>query len=76
MSTKRKHSLLAVENLHAVSAEVVRQTIAESDLQYSIDMGAYSVHHGTREGIQILIVEHHNQTADQLSAIWFNDGEQ
>lgn len=71
-----KCATLAVEHFHAVSAEVVRQTIAESNLEYSIDMGAYSVHHGTREGVQILIVEHHNQAADQLSAIWFNDGEQ
>jgi hypothetical protein len=63
------------EHFHAVDAETVRQTIEESNLDYSVDMGAFVVHHGTRYGIPILIAEHNNQQADELSGIWFDDGQ-
>lgn len=71
-----KRDFLAVEHFHAVDAETVRQTIAESQLEYSIDMGAFTVHHGTRDCAPIIIIEHHDQQPDQLSGVWFNDGDQ
>jgi hypothetical protein len=64
------------EHFHAVDTETVRQTIAESRIEYSIDMGKFTVYHGTRFSAPIVIVEHHDQQTNQLSAIWFNDGEQ
>lgn len=60
-------------HFHAVSAEVVRQTVSESELTYSIDMGAFTIHHGHRDGTPIIIAEHHDQQASELSGIWFND---
>ena len=60
-------------HFHAVSTEVVRQTMAESELTYSIDMGAFTIHHGYRDGTPIIIAEHHNQQAGELSGIWLND---
>lgn len=77
MSRRIRHDTapLSLEHLHAVDAQTVRQTIAESEIDSSIDMGAFSVHHGSRDGARIVIVEHHNQRPDELSAVWFNDGQ-
>jgi len=75
MSAKQIHSPLTAEHFHAVDAETARQTIAESTLKYSIDMGGFTVHHGTRDGAPIIIVEHHDQQPDQLSGIWYDDGQ-
>ncbi|HZG20590.1 MAG TPA: hypothetical protein VE092_11285 [Herbaspirillum sp.] len=58
------------ESFYAVDADVVRQTEAESELIYSINMGAFTIHHGYRDGVPITIAEHHNQQASQLSGIW------
>jgi hypothetical protein len=63
--------LLSIEHFHAVDAATCKQTIAESQLEYSIDMGIFTVHHGTRCGSPIVIAEHHNQKADELSGIWY-----
>jgi hypothetical protein len=68
-----KHDFMTVKHFHAVDAQTVRQTIAESDLECPVDMGAFTVYHGTRYGAPIVIVEHHDQQPDELSAIWFND---
>lgn len=75
MSAKRKITPLSVEHFHAVDAETIQQTIKESQLEYSIEMGAFVIHHGTRYGAPIVIAEHNNQQADELSGIWFHDGE-
>jgi len=75
MSTQRTRSLLAVEYLHAVDAATCQQTLAESVIDYSIDMGRYTVHHGTREGAPIVVVEHHDQQPDQLSAVWYDESQ-
>ena len=75
MSKKHQYSPLSAEHFHAVDAQTVRQTIAESDLECPIDMGAFTVYHGTRYGAPIVIVEHHHQRANGLSAVWFNDNE-
>lgn len=68
----KRHALTA-DHFHAVDTATVRQTIAESQLEHSIDMGAFTVHHGARYGAPIIIVQHHDQQADQLSGIWFNE---
>lgn len=72
---KRPHDPLTVEHFHAVDADTCKQTMAESQLEYSIDMGGFTLHHGTRYGAPIIIAQHHNQQADELSGIWFDDGE-
>ncbi len=76
MSAKYVHNPLTAENFYAVEAAVCKQTIAESQLEYSIYMGAVTVHHGTRYGSPIVIVEHHDQQADELSGIWFDERQQ
>jgi hypothetical protein len=75
MSATQKYSPLTAEHFHAVDAETVRQAIAESDLEYSIDMGKCTIHHGTRYGAPIVIVEHRDQQPDELSGIWYDDGQ-
>lgn len=77
MSAKPKRGTLSIEHFHAVDAETVCQTIAESDLDHdsTIDMGGFTIHHGTRGGAPIVIVEHHDQQADELSGIWYVDGQ-
>jgi len=61
------------EDFYALDAKMVKQTISESVLQSSIDMGAFTVHHGTRFGQPIVIAEHHDQKSDELSAVWYAD---
>ena len=73
MSTYRPPLLLIAEHFYAVTADICNQTIAESKLDYSIDMGAFTVHHGTRNGAPIVIAEHHSQTDGELSGVWFDD---
>jgi hypothetical protein len=73
MSAKPMPNPLTVENFHAVDADTLKQTMAESLLEYSIDMGGFALHHGTRHGAPIVIAEHHNQQADELSGVWFDD---
>jgi len=74
--SKRPHSLLTIEHFHAVDAAICKQTMAESAINYSIDMGGFTVHYGTRAGAQIVVVEHHDQQPDQLSAVWYDDTQQ
>jgi hypothetical protein len=74
MSTKRCVFALTAENFYAVSAATVKQTIAESVITYSIDMGSFTVFHGSRDGQPIIIAEHHDQKPDELSAVWYDDG--
>ena len=69
MRANRMPNPLTAENFHAVDADTLKQTMAESHLEYSIDMGAFTVHHGTRHGAPIIIAEHLNQKADELSGI-------
>jgi len=75
MSAKPMSNPLTAENFHAVDTDTCKQTMAESRLEYSIDMGGFTLHHGIRHGAPIIIAEHHNQKADELSGIWFDDGE-
>jgi hypothetical protein len=65
---------LAIEALHCVDAETVKQTIAESRITHSIDLGrGFAVLHGTRDGLPIVIVECQNQNSDELSCVWFDE---
>lgn len=64
---------LRAEHFHAVDTETARQTIAESCLDYSIDMGRFTIHHGTRYGMPIVIAEHNNQQTDELSGVWYSE---
>ena len=74
MSVKRHHNPLTAEHLYSVDAAVCRQTLAESDIEYSFDMGCFTIHHGMRYGAPIVIAELHNQNANELSAVWYDDG--
>lgn len=75
MITKRQHNPLAADHFHAVDYATCKQTIAESKLEYSIDMGSFTIHHGTLNGAPIIIAEHHNQKDDELSGIWYDDNQ-
>lgn len=75
MSTKRPHNPLSAEHFHAVDAATCKQAMAESQLEYSIDMGGFTLHHGQRYDVPIVIAEHHDQKADELSGIWHDDGQ-
>jgi trimethylamine:corrinoid methyltransferase-like protein len=72
MSTKPIRSPLTVEHLHAVDAATCQQTLAESDIEYSVDMGGFTVHHGTRSGAPIVVAENSNRQPGQLSAVWYD----
>jgi len=75
MSIKPIRNSLTAEQFYAVDATTCQQTLAESDIEYSIDMGGFTVHHGTRDGTRIVVVEHNDQRPDQLSAVWYNESE-
>jgi len=77
MSTKPTRHPFTVEHFHAVDVATCKQTLAESVIKYSIEMGSgFTVHHGTRDGAPIIIAEHHDQKGDELSAIWYDDTQQ
>ena len=78
MSAYKHYIPLTADHFHPVDADNVRQTMAESDLDpdSSIDMGGFTIHHGTRYGAPIIIVEHHDQQPDELSGIWYDDSAQ
>lgn len=67
-------AFMVMANFSAVTSEVCAQTISESQIEYVIDMGGFAIHHGMRYGSPIVIAEHNNQQADQLSGIWYDDG--
>jgi len=65
---------LSAELFHAIDAATCQQTMAESVLDYSIRMGdTFTIHHGTRDGLPIIIVEHHDQQPGELSGVWFQE---
>ena len=65
---------MAMEYFYSPNAEVTQQTISESNLTYSIDLGrGFTIHHGTRDGASIIIVECVDQKPDELSGIWFDE---
>lgn len=73
MSATPMHPM-AMEHLYCLDAEVTQQTIAESKLTYSIDLGrGFTVHHGTRHGAPIIVVECDGQNPDELSCVWFDE---
>lgn len=72
--SKPQHNLLSPTHFHAVDAATCEQTIKESDLDFSICMGRFTIHQGHRYGVPIVIAEHHDQKTDELSAVWYDDG--
>jgi hypothetical protein len=69
-------AFLSIEHFHAVDAETCKQTIEESKIEYSTDMGrGVIIHHGMRYGSPVVIAEYENQKADELSGIWFNEND-
>lgn len=75
MITKRGSNPVSIEQFHAVNAATCRQTITESQIEHSIDMGSFTIHHGIRDGLPIVIAEHHNQKTDELSGVWYDDSQ-
>jgi hypothetical protein len=73
MSIQRQHNPLTVEHFYHVDAATCEQTLAESDIEYSIDMGRFTIHHGVRWGAPIVIAEHHDQKTDELSGVWYDE---
>lgn len=71
MSNNYDNSPCLPDDFHAVDKATVKQTIVESSIVFSCDMGCFVAHHGTRYGKPILIVEHKNQQLDQLSGVWY-----
>lgn len=71
---KSKSPYIPADNsFYAVNREVLLQTLEESKLEYSIDMGTFCIHHGVRYRKAIVIVENYDKTPDALSGIWFNE---
>jgi hypothetical protein len=74
--TKCLHSFLTIEHFHAVDAAICKQTLAESAIEHSVDMGGgFAIHHGTRYGAPIVVVENSSQQPDQLSAVWYDESQ-
>lgn len=71
--TKHVQKPLSVEHFHAVDAAICKQTIEESELEFSICMGRFTIHHGTRYGNPIVIAEHHDQQAGERSGVWYDE---
>ena len=61
---------LVSEYGYCVSKEQLQQTLAESTITYSLDMGRMTVHYGDRFDLPIVVVEQHDQQADELSVVW------
>ena len=66
--------LVKPEHLYCTDADATQQTIAESKLTSSIDLGrGFRVHHGTRDGLPIVVIECQDQKPDELSCVWFDE---
>jgi len=55
---------------YAVKFETFAETLAESHITYSIDMGAVTIHHGTRYGDPIWLMDN---PGGSLYGIWVED---
>ena len=68
------HYPITPDAFYCVDAETTKQTIAESKIFHSIDLGrGFTIHHGTRDGLPIVIFECEGQKPDELSGIWFDE---
>jgi hypothetical protein len=73
MSTTSLHPT-ALAHFHCTDAATTQQTITESKITHSIDLGrGFTVHHGIRDGLPIVIAECQDQMPDELSAVWFDE---
>lgn len=71
--SQSQHNPLLPTYFHAVDAATCAQTIEESDLDFSICMGRFTIHQGRRYGAPIVIAEHHDQKTDELSGVWYDE---
>lgn len=55
---------------YAVKFDAYADTLAESSITYSIDMGAVTIHHGTRHGQPIWLMDN---PGGSLYGIWVED---
>jgi hypothetical protein len=55
---------------YAVPFDTYTETLAESSISYSIDMGAVTIHHGTRQGQPIWLMDN---PGGKLYGIWLED---
>ena len=55
---------------YPVKFEAFAETLAESRITYSIDMGAVTIHHGTRQGQPIWLMDN---PMGKLYGIWVED---
>lgn len=59
---------------YCVDAETTKQTIAESKITHSIDLGrSFTIHHGTRDGLPIVIFQCEGQKLSELSCVWYDE---
>lgn len=64
-------NLMHSETFHAVNFDTFCQTMEESDMTFSIDMGGgVVIHHGTRYGAPICLMD--NPLGD-LYGVWYDD---
>ena len=57
---------------HAVKFEIFCQTLGESTITYSIDMGGVTIHHGTRYGDSIWLMDN---PLGSLYGIWVEEND-
>lgn len=57
---------------YPVNFETFAQTLEESEVNYSIDMGCVTIHHGTRNGSQVWLMDN---PLGSLYGIWVEENE-
>lgn len=68
------HSLypLAAMHLHVVDSAALVQTLQESQISCSWEVGRLLVHHGMRDELPIVIVE---STGEAAHLVWYDEGD-
>jgi hypothetical protein len=60
----------APSGFYAVKFDTYAETVAESSITYSIEMGAVTIHHGTRNGQPIWLMDN---PGGSLYGIWVEE---
>lgn len=64
-------NLMHLETFHAANFEVFCQTMDESNITFSIDMGGgVVIHHGTRYGAPIWLMDN---PLGELYGVWYDE---
>lgn len=59
---------------YCVDSDAIKQTLTESKITHSIDLGrGFTVHHGTRYKLPVVIIECENQKPSELSCVWYDE---